>query len=376
MDMPQRRDRPAQTRQLPFWPQACVCTGIGPCMKGGNLRIEGRPFDRLGEPELAAWGALHAAQGQHQWAFQSVGFAAAVHETVAPVHVAMLWRADELVGLLPIQRQPGRWGRLGMHEPVGGIMADYAGLLAVEGVRTSWPRLLSGAGVPCLFFTHLDEHQLGHGLTGTQPRLGLRTRIHAEGGAAHWAWLRTQDKKLVDDTERRERKLARDHGDVSFSMDSAQPEQDLHALIAAKNDQYRRTGAQGGPLLEPCNQRLLAHLLAHPSDTCRVRLSMLKAGDQWVSSHFGLQSGTTLHYWFPVYGEAFAAYSPGRILFKNVILQSDAEGISLIDRGEGDTAAKRDFATETHQFFKGIQARGLRGAVLSYAQRLVWRLSD
>lgn len=345
-------------------------------MKGNNLRIEGRSFDRLGEPELTAWRSLHAAQRPQQWAFQSVGFAAAVHETVAPVHVALLWRADVLAGVLPLQRQPGHWGRLGLHEPVGGLMADYAGLLADESVSSTWSALLAGAGVPCLFFTHLDEHQLRLGLTGAQPRLGLRTRIHVEGGASHWAWLRTQDKKLVDDTERRERKLHRDHGEAIFAMDSPQPEQDLQTLITTKNDQYRRTGAQGGPLLQSHNQRLLAYLLAHPSDGCRVRLSVLKAGDQWVASHLGLQSGSTLHYWFPAYDEAFAAYSPGRILFKHMILQAGASGISLIDRGEGDTAAKRDFATETHQFFKGLETNGLRGQILAVAQRLAWRFAS
>lgn len=344
-------------------------------MKSRHLKIEGRPFDRLSEPELAAWDALHAAQGPHRWAFQSVGFARAVHETVAAVRVALLWRADELVGVLPLQRQPGRWGRWGLHEPVGGLMADYAGLLAGEGVCTTWAALLAGSGVPGLFFTHLDEQQLGLGLTGAQPRLGLRTRIHPDGGAAHWVWLRTQDKKLVDDTERRERKLQRDHGDVSFAMDSPHAEQNLQTLIAAKSDQYRRTGAPSGPLLQPRNQRLLAHLLAHPSAGCRVRLSLLKAGEQWVSSHFGLQSGSTLHYWFPVYGESFSAYSPGRILFKHVILQSVAAGIDLIDRGEGDTAAKRDFATETHQFFRGLEVRGWQGQTLAFAQRLAWRFA-
>lgn len=345
-------------------------------MKSGRLKIEGKPFDRLGKSELAAWRALHAAQGHHRWAFQSVGFAAAVHATLAPVRVALLWRADELVGVLPLQRQPGRWGRWGLHEPVGGLMADYAGLLAGEGVRTSWPALLAGAGVPGLFFTHLDEPQLGLGLTGAQPRVGLRTRIHTDGGAAHWVWLRTQDKKLVDDTERRERKLQRDHGLVDFVMDSMNAPQDLQTLISAKNDQYRRTGAQGGPLLQPRNQRLLAHLLAHPSDGCRVRLSVLKAGDQWVASHLGLQSGANLHYWFPVYSEAFAAYSPGRILFKHVILQAHASGIHLIDRGEGDTAAKRDFATETHRFFKGLEVQGWRGQGLAFAQRWAWRFAS
>jgi CelD/BcsL family acetyltransferase involved in cellulose biosynthesis len=344
-------------------------------MTASKLRVEGRAFDQLSTQELAAWSALHAANSAQQWAFQSVGFAAAVHETVAPVRVGLLWRADQLVGVLPLQRQPGRWGRLGLYEPVGGLMADYAGLLAGEGVCTSWAELLAGAGVSCLYFTHLDENQLSQGLTGTQPRPGLRTRIHTEGGAAHWAWLRTQDKKLVDDTERRERKLQRDHGEVRFAMDSLQADQVLQNLITAKNAQYRRTGAQSGPLLELQNQRLLAYLLANPSDGCRVRLSLLKAGEQWVSSHFGLQSGKTLHYWFPVYGEAFAAYSPGRILFKHVLLQSDAAGISLIDRGEGDTAAKRDFATESHQFFRGLESKGSLGQLVAIAQRLKWRFT-
>lgn len=344
-------------------------------MKVASLWIEGRPFDRLSEAELSAWRALHALQGSQRWAFQSVGFSTAVHQTLAPVRVALLWQGNELAGVLPMQRQPGRWGRLGLYEPVGGLMADYTGLVAAEGLRTSWPVLLAGARVPCLYFTHLDEHQLGYGLSGGQARVGLRTRIHAEGGAAHWAWLRTKDKKLVDDTERRERKLQRDHGEVSFVMDSPNPEQDLQTLIELKNAQYRRTSADSGPLLEPCNQRLLAYLLAHPSDGCRACMSVLKAGDQWVSGHFGLQSGATLHDWFPAYDERYAAYSPGRILYKYRILHADRSGIALIDRGEGDTTAKRDFATESHYLVRGMEAIGLYGQALAAARRVAWRLA-
>lgn len=337
------------------------------------LRAEGRAFDCLSGADLAAWNALHAAYGSDRWAFLSAGFSAAVHQTVAPVRVVLLWQGDALAGVLPLQRQRGRLGRLGIYEPVGGLMADYAGLLAAPGVHTSWPALLVGGAIPCLFFTHLEEQQQRHGLGGGVATVGLRTRIHTDGGVAHWAWLRTQNKKLVDDTERRERKLQRDHGVTDFVSDSLTPLEDLQVLIDSKNAQYLRTGAQGGPLLAQQNQRLLTYLLQHPSEGCRARLSVLQAGGQWVSSHFGLQSGQTLHYWFPVYGEAFAAYSPGRILFKHVILQADAAGIRLIDRGQGDTPAKRDFATESHQFFKGLEWRGARGALLAAAQRLSWR---
>lgn len=274
-----------------------------------------------------------------------------------------------------MQRQPGRWGRMGLHVPVGGMMADYTGLLARPGVQTHWKTLLAGASVPHFYFTHLDETQLKFGLDGVQPRTGLRTRIHSEGGVAHWHRLRQQNKKLVEDTDRRERKLEREHGQVLFAMDSSSAVQDLQWLIETKNAQYRRTGASCGPLLNPRHQQLLNYLLAHPSQGCQPRLSVLKAGSKYVSCHFGLQSGTTLHYWFPAYDEAFSAYSPGRILFKNVILQSDAAGIDLIDRGEGESAAKRDFATESHQFFRGSKVRGVRGHAIAWAQRIAWRLA-
>lgn len=345
-------------------------------MSARHLRIQRKPFGALDAAERNGWAQLLRQSTTSRWAFLSPAYAEAVNETLGPVDVLLCWQADELVGVMPLQRAAGWLGALGMREPVGRHMTDYFGLLARPGVTLDWGQLLRQAGVPCLYFTHLDESQAAHGLGGDSPRKGLRTRIHPEGGEAHWEWLRTQDKKLVSDTERRERKLVAEHGPIRFEMQSSTPEQDLDCLVALKNAQYRRTGHDGGALLDPANARLLAHLLKAADPDCLPLLSVLHCGDQWAAGHFGLQCGPLLHYWFPVYDNRYSAYSPGRILYRHVLLGARARGIGCIDRGEGDSAAKRDFANEEHHFFKGLVASGIRGLALNASQRLHWRLAS
>ncbi len=344
-------------------------------MSADRLRIQRKTFCALSHAELAAWSRLLRDSTSTRWAFLSPVYAAAVHECIGTVEVLLCWRGDELAGVMLLQRARGWLGRMGLREPAGGQMSDYFGLLASPGVQLQWSVLLNAAGLHCLYFTHLDETQAAHGLVGQECRIGLRTRIHPDGGAAHWEYLRTQDKKLVSDTERRERKLAAEHGALVFEMQTPTPQQDLDWLVTLKNAQYQRTGHDGGALLDPANARLLQRLLTSSDAYCQPRLSVLRSGGQMVAAHFGLQCGAVLHYWFPVYDQRFAVFSPGRILFRHILAVSDLHGIACIDRGEGDSAAKRDFANEEHVFCKGIVTAGLWGHALRGVQSACWRLT-
>lgn len=344
-------------------------------MNADQLRLERKSFGALSTVERQAWSSLLRKSVTARWAFLSPIYAHAVHEAVGAVEVLLCWHGAELVGVMPLQGVKGWLGRAGLREPAGGQMSDYFGVLARPGVQLEWIALLKATGVPCLYFTHLDESQAAHGLIGAAPKTGLRTRIHPEGGAAHWEHLRTQDKKLVGDTERRERKLVAEHGALEFQMQSTTPLQDLELLVTLKNAQYRRTGHDGGALLNPAHVRLLQRLLSSTDPDCLPRLGVLRCGGQLVAAHFGLQCGPLLHYWFPVYDKRFAAFSPGRILYRHILLAAGAYGIACIDRGEGDSAAKRDFANEEHLFYKGMVTASLWGQALSRIQSVRWRLA-
>ena len=102
-------------------------------------------------------------------------------------------------------------------------------------------------------------------------------------------------------------------------------------------------------------------------------LSSISVNGELVAAHFGLQSNTTLHFWFPVYDERYSAYSPGRILFRHILFVCQQEGINMIDRGEGDTPAKRDFANDTHQYLKGMVISGPIGWLVGGLLRLSWK---
>ncbi len=340
-----------------------------------DLHITQTTFGALPAQDLVAWRALMMGQPQSQRAFVSPTFCAAAESAYGrPVRVVLVRRHADgpLLGVLPVQARPSFVGALGVYEPVAGVMNDWFGLLATPDLQVSPESLLAASGIGCIDFSHLDDTQATHGLRGESPRVGLRTRIHGTGDA-HWEALRLVDKKLVSDTERRERRLVAEHGPLTFAFQSAQPREALQQLIALKQDQYRRTGHLQAPLFDAGNTSLLHALLVQRDPLCAGVLSTLHAGDQLVAVHFGLQSGDMLHFWFPVYEDRYAAYSPGRILYRYVIRDAHLHGVSVIDRGEGDSKAKRDFANEEHLFYKGVWARGVRGMVAQAALSVHWR---
>lgn len=338
-----------------------------------SYRVQRAALDQLTSAQRERWQSLQREPAFPSAAFLSLAYCEAVHRQLAPVTVVMLHDGTDWVGFLPLQRYAKWPGAFGVHEPVGGVMTDYFGWIAAPHVKMDLPRVLQQAGVPCLYFTHLDETQKSLGMPGDTPLLGLRTVIEGDP-ATFWQSLRTKDKKLVSDTERRSAKLIKEHGATMFEAVSSQPAADLDTLIQLKKAQYTRTGVRKAPLFDAANVALLQQLLQTQDPLCKGVLSVLKIDGRMIAAHFGIQCGDVLHYWFPVYDEAFSSYSPGRILYRHVIEASAGLGIRVIDRGVGDSPAKRDFGNQEHLYFKGLAHGGWRGAWAKFMMSLHWRL--
>ena len=339
-----------------------------------GLTFSVKPFRQLDPCERDAWVALVDQYPDYRRAFMAPAYVEAVAAGNPAVRVLLAHADGRAVGFLPLQARTDMAGRLGVHEPVGGIMSDYFGWVADPALQVDMTEALRACGVPLLAFTHLEAAQLQHGLVAEQPRIGLQTLIE-EPVADFWQRLREQDKKFVSDTERRERKLAKDHGELCFALDSGTPREDLATLIALKCAQYARSEKLQAPLFVRRNVELLYRLLDARSPQCTGMLSTLKLDGRMVAAHFGLRCHETLHYWFPVYDPAFSSYAPGRILFRRVLEASALQGVRCIDRGEGDTPAKRDFANREHLFYRGLwSAGGVNALPGRAALALLWRL--
>ncbi|MEI8396387.1 MAG: GNAT family N-acetyltransferase [Rhodospirillaceae bacterium] len=332
------------------------------------------PVTELGQAERVAWNALCRETPGLGSPFYSYGYAWAVAECRPDVRVCVLMRRDQPVGFLPFQFA-GSWQRLlGAAEPVGGTLTDYFGPVTTADLWIEPRELLRLAGLSSLLFSHLDESRCARGLTGEAPEPGLRIDL-AAGAAAYWQALRSSDKALLTDTERRRRRLIEQYGPLHLELEVADPGPVLEHLIEHKRRQYARTGTVD--VLAPAWTRAVLHRLAMTADPlCRGVVSVLTAGDTQVAAHFGLRCGGTLHYWFPVYNTELSRFSPGRLLLAAIIDAACTDGITMIDRGAGDAPAKLDFANARHVYYRGLWSTSdARALCFRAAMSARWRLA-
>lgn len=306
-------------------------------------------------------------------AFLAYPYVRAVASCVPSVRVCRIMQNGHTVAFFPFQYRSAVHEAAGIGERLGGDLSDYFGLIAEPGFHIEEEILLRLSGLKSLCFSHLDESQAENGLRGEKPEVGHRIDF-PDGGEVFWKERECSDKKFTSDTERRERKLFREHGPFRFVFSGDDAEDSLRELIAHKRAQYHRTHV-GDVLSEKRTQDILQTLCRTRDPQCSGIVSTLHAGDTWVASHFGLRCGSTLHYWFPVYNPALKAFAPGRILLKHIIQNSRANGLERIDRGAGDSVAKRDFSTSRHFFYSGLWQRpGLIALSHRVALAVGWRL--
>jgi len=290
------------------------------------------------------------------------------------VHVCRIIHDGTTVAFFPFQYKTSLHRMIRVGERVGAHLCDYFGVVARDGFQISPNELLRLSKLNAILFSNLDESQTAYGLVGEHFEVGLRTEIPAGEVVLPMSGPRS-DRKLANDTRRRRAHLIDRFGPIRFTLREEYSRVRLDALILEKRAQYRRTGAIDA-LAVPATRELL-HKLAQTSDSnCSGIFSSLYAGDTWVAFHFGLVSQGTLHYWFPVYNSSLGQYSPGRLLLTEIIAQCSAHGLNCIDRGVGDTIAKRDFATSEHRFSRGLWHLS-RGRALFYRAGLAmtWRVS-
>jgi CelD/BcsL family acetyltransferase involved in cellulose biosynthesis len=336
-----------------------------------SIRSRTVPWHRLTESDVARWTTLLERTIPLGNAFLSPTFARAAGEAYGRVAVCFFENGADLVAVLPFQFRSAFASLLGAAERVGEEMNDYFGIVAREDFRCTPRQLLALAGLNLLHFSHLGEEQGCHGLSGEQRRSGLRIEL-ANNGRRYWELLRERDRKFASDTERRERKAQKTYGSLHFSFAEADQQHWFQRLLAEKRRQYRETGRGDWRAQQ---MRLLSILSSADRPDCTGVVSTLQFGDTWAAIHFGLKAHSTLHYWIPVYNPLLSAYAPGRLLLRQIILQAQEHGLSVIDRGVGESKAKRDFPSAQRSYCSGVWLKpGPAAWTYRAFQSAEWRL--
>ncbi|MEV7088324.1 GNAT family N-acetyltransferase [Streptomyces sp. NPDC093085] len=329
----------------------------------------------LAEAEAEAWRELRAKSGAPANPFMEPEFTLAVGRVRPGARVAVIReRGDgsgpgEPIGFFPYERGPLGQGRaigLGVSDCQGGIFRTGSGPGAVAGTGAAMPltvrELLRGCSLATWEFDNLEAGQRLFG--PAEAFTGFESPVIevGEGYEAYAAGVRTRSPKFFRTTTAKERRLARQAGEVRFVFDERDPAA-LRTLMAWKSAQYRRTG-RSDRFAKEWISALVRDLATTRAPGCSGVLSVLYVADRPVAAHFGLRSRTLLSCWFPAYDPEFAKFSPGLILHLRMAEAAAGAGIGVLDLGRGAAEYKDALKTGGLRVHEGTATRpGVRSAL-------------
>jgi CelD/BcsL family acetyltransferase involved in cellulose biosynthesis len=312
----------------------------------------------LGEPELATWRRLQRTQPIFCNPFLSPEFAVAVGRQRGQARVAVLCDGPQTVGFFPFERRG-----LGVGVPIAGGMSGCQGVVHAPELEWDPQELLRACGLVVWEFDHLMDGQKPferyHRRLSPSPVMDLSGGYDAFLARVQRRWGKHTASKpgkvSFKELAYKERRLARDVGDLRFIFDSAD-RHGLDTLMAWKAAQYKRTGATD-MFARRWVVRLLEGLLQTHTDHFVGLLSELYAGDELVAVQFGLRCGPVLAGWHLTYNAARPRYSPGLLQILHLARAAAASGIKTIDMGRGAAGYKAMFSSHEHFVAEGQVVR-------------------
>ncbi len=114
-------------------------------------------------------------------------------------------------------------------------------------------------------------------------------------------------------------------------------------MIAWKRAQLAATG-QTDLFKTAWVTRLMDQLLETRDPAFGGGLYTLHLGDELAAVHFHLRGGATIHGWLIAHDPKFERYSPGLLLFQDILKSLDAGPYKRLDLGAGDYRFKRELS--------------------------------
>lgn len=300
--------------------------------------------------QIAAWKAILAEDSSLQSPFYYPEYTQAVGQVRDDVRVAVIQEDNIPVAFFPYQS-----GSAGLGLPVGGKLNDFQGIIGKIPDGVSIQSILKQCGLFSWAFDHVPDTQsdLGHfcSSVSASPYIDV-----SDGWKAYQEDRARAQSSIIRETKRKERKLARDVGNVRFEF---QTEDDhvFEQLLEWKSAQRRNTKTFD-VLQMDWARKVLENLRAVQTDHFRGCLSAMYAGDKLIAAHFGLISHTVMHLWFPAYNVEFSSYSPGVCLMLNMLEEADALGFKRFDLGKGDERFKQSLSNGVTNVCQGAVTSG------------------
>ena len=316
----------------------------------------------LSATDIARWSALQTLRCEWDSPFLSPRWALTC-ERFQPrdgeVRVCVLRAGDHTAGFLSVRVA----GAVAM--PAGAPMNDYQALVAEPGLMIDPRRLVDALGVDRLDFSQILTDQLAFvpHMRGT----ALSYVIEApDGYSAYAEGRRAAGSGVLKDIDKRRRKVARAVGPVRFPALDRDPAH-LEQLLSWKRARFRASG-QTDVFAAPWTNELLRDLFAATADGFGGGLFTLHIDGRLAATQFNLLGRHTVHAWIIAHDEAFERYSPGLMLFQDILKWMDQTPYRALDLGAGDYRFKLQLASLHRPVAHGFVGRPSPASAFRRAQ--------
>ena len=224
--------------------------------------------------------------------------------------------------------------------PAGAPMSDYQGVVCRPGLEIDPLALVRALGVSRLDFNHMLKSQtaFAHYLRGD----GQSWIIDVSGGYGAYEEVTRERTSVLKDIDKKRRKAEREVGEARFTALS-RSRADFERLIALKRGHMQATG-QTDIFGTEWTLRLVEDLFERREPQFGGGLFTLHLGDRLAAVHFHLCGGGTVHGWLIAHTPEFERYSPGLMLFQDILKWMDGGPYSRLDLGCGDYRFKRELS--------------------------------
>lgn len=146
----------------------------------------------------------------------------------------------------------------------------------------------------------------------------------------------------------------------------------VEAMFDQKERRYKETGARN--ILADINTRAFYRELGESvSGDVKVHLSALMLNGEILATHLGAFDQNRFYYLFPTFaGEAWAKFSPGRLLLENLVQWAIANRLQTFDFTIGGEAYKEIWCDSEMPLYRVVEPLTFRGQIFAWSQEVIY----
>ena len=252
--------------------------------------------------------------------------------------------------------------------PAGAPMADYQAVVGRPGLEIDPPALVRALGVGRLDFGQMLKGQAAFApyMRGSE----LSWIVDLGGGYGAYEAAAREQSSVLKDIDKKRRKIEREIGPCRFTAMS-RASSDFRKLIDLKRVQLKETN-QTDIFAAGWTLRLIEELFERRDADFGGALFTLHVGDQLAAVHFHLRGGSTVHGWLIAHTPEFERYSPGLLLFQDILKWMDGGPYSRLDLGCGNYRFKRELSNHQQEIghgFVGLASPATLARSVAYSLR-------